>query len=254
MFLLRLHDYLMRHRTLAAVTLVVMLAAGVILALHLHYQENIADFLPCTAENAKQADIYNSLGDQGQITVIFRPSEDATDDDVMDAIDAFAAAFTTLPVQARADGSDAMQAISLVSSNMPLYLTAADYRRIDSLLAEPGYIAQRMADARQTLAMPLPPMATEMIAADPLGLFSPALQRLQALSPSSRYRMVDDYIFDDDGNGFAFITSPYAASDTRNNGLVAKAIESAIDSVQSPVVGITAVGETLIAVTHATPI
>ena len=254
MFLLRLHDYLMRHRTLAAVTLVVMLAAGVILALHLHYQENIADFLPRTAENAKQADIYNSLGDQGQITVIFRPSEDATDDDVMDAIDAFAAAFTTLPVQARADGSDAMQAISLVSSNMPLYLTAADYRRIDSLLAEPGYIAQRMADARQTLAMPLPPMATEMIAADPLGLFSPALQRLQALSPSSRYRMVDDYIFDDDGNGFAFITSPYAASDTRNNGLVAKAIESAIDSVQSPVVGITAVGAPLIAVTNATQI
>ena len=252
--LLRLHDYLANHRPFAVVLLVVLLAAGALLALQLHYQENIADFLPRTAENAKQADIYNSLGDQGQITVIFRPAEEATDDDVMDAIDAFAEAFTALPVQARADSSDVMQAISLVNSNIPLYLTAADYRRIDSLLADPTYIARSMASARQTLAMPLPPMATDMIAADPLGLFSPALQRLQALSPSSRYRMVDDYIFDNDGNGFAFITSSYAASDTRNNSLVAKAIDEAIDNVQSPKVGITAVGAPLIAVTNASQI
>ena len=252
--LLRLHDYLASHRPFAVVLLVVLLAAGALLALQLHYKENIADFLPRTADNAKQADLYNSLGDQGQITVIFRPAEEATDDDVMDAIDAFAGAFTALPVQARADGSDAMQAIGLVSNNIPLYLTPADYRRIDTLLAQPGYVAQRLADARQTLSMPLPPMATDMIAADPLGLFAPALQRLQALSPSSRYRMVDDYIFDDDGNGFAFITSPYAASDTRNNGLVAKAIDKAIDSVQTPLVTITAVGAPLIAVTNATQI
>ena len=252
--LLRLHDYLASHRPFAVVLLVVLLAAGALLALQLHYKENIADFLPRTADNAKQADLYNSLGDQGQITVIFRPAEEATDDDVMDAIDAFAGAFTALPVQARADGSDAMQAIGLVSNNIPLYLTPADYRRIDTLLSQPGYVAQRLADARQTLAMPLPPMATDMIAADPLGLFAPALQRLQALSPSSRYRMVDDYIFDDDGNGFAFITSPYAASDTRNNGLVAKAIDNAIDSVQTPLVAITAVGAPLIAVTNATQI
>ena len=252
--LLRLHDYLASHRPFAVVLLVVLLAAGALLALQLHYKENIADFLPRTADNAKQADLYNSLGDQGQITVIFRPAEEATDDDVMDAIDAFAGAFTALPVQARADGSDAMQAIGLVSNNIPLYLTPADYRRIDTLLSQPGYVAQRLADARQTLAMPLPPMATDMIAADPLGLFAPALQRLQALSPSSRYRMVDDYIFDDDGNGFAFITSPHAASDTRNNGLVAKAIDKAIDSVQTPLVAITAVGAPLIAVTNATQI
>ena len=254
--LLHIHDYLVSHRPFAVVLLVVLLAAGAILALQLHYQENIADFLPRNAENAKQADIYNSLGDQGQITVIFRPAEEDTDDDVMDAIDAFAEAFTALPVQARADGSDAMQAISLVADRIPLYLTPADYRRIDSLLAEPDYITRSVATARQTLSMPLPPMATDMIAADPLGLFSPALQRLQALSPSSRYRMVDDYIFDSDGNGFAFITSPYGGSDTRRNGQLADAIATAIDSVQQahPSVTVSAVGAPLIAVTNASQI
>ena len=255
--LLRLHDYLVRHRILAVVLLVVMLAVGAVLALQLHYQENIADFLPRTAENAKQASIYNALGDQGQITVIFRPSQDAGEEEVMDAIDAFADTFTELPVQAHADESDAMQAIEDVRSHIALYLTPADYRRIDSLLAEPDYIATQLASVKQTLSMPLPPMATDMIAADPLGLFSPALSRLQALSPSSRYRMVDDYIFDNDGNGFAFITSPYGGSDTRNNGRLAKAIDAAIDSIQHATggtVAISAVGAPLIAVTNATQI
>jgi len=256
-FLLRLHDYLSSHRLLAGVLLVVMLAVGAVLALQLHYQENIADFLPRTAENAKQAAVYNALGDQGQITVIFRPSQDAGEEEVMDAIDAFADTFTELPVQARTDESDAMQAIGIVGDRIALYLTPADYRRIDSLLAEPDYIATQLASVRQTLSMPLPTMATDMIAADPLGLFSPALSRLQALSPSSRYRMVDDYIFDDDGNGFAFITSPYGGSDTRNNGRLAKAIDAAIDSVQrntGGTVAISAVGAPLIAATNASQI
>ena len=255
--LLRLHDYLVRHRILAVVLLVVMLAVGAVLALQLHYQENIADFLPRTAENAKQASIYNALGDQGQITVIFRPSQDAGEEEVMDAIDAFADIFTELPVQARTDESDAMQAINIVGDRIPLYLTAADYQRIDSLLSEPNYIATQLASVKQTLSMPLPPMATDMIAADPLGFFSPALSRLQALSPSSRYQLIDDYIFDDKGNGFAFITSPYSGSDTRNNGRLAKAIDAAIDSVERTndgTVTISAVGAPLIAVTNATQI
>ena len=255
--LLLIHDYLVRHRALSVVMLVVMLAVGALLALKLHYQEDIADFLPRSAENAKQAAVYNALGDQGQITVIFRPSEEAGEEDVMDAIDAFADIFTELPVQARTDESDAMQAIDLVGDRIPLYLTAADYRRIDSLLAEPDFIATQLASVKQTLSMPLPPMATDMIAADPLGLFSPALSRLQALSPSSRYQMIDDYIFDDKGNGYAFIISPYGGSDTRNNGRLAKAIDAAIDSVQHAnggTVAVSAVGAPLIAATNASQI
>ena len=79
--LLRIHDYLMAHRLLAIASLLVLLALGVVLALQLRYEENIADFLPRSKENAKQAAVYNALGDQGQITVIFRPSEEAGEED-----------------------------------------------------------------------------------------------------------------------------------------------------------------------------
>ena len=253
-FLLRIHDYLSAHRWTAILGLLALLAVGVVLALQLRYEENIADFLPRSKENAKQAAVYNALGDQGQITVIFRPAADAGEEEVMDAIDLFAETYTSLPVQARADESDAMAAITAVGDRIALYLTPADYRRIDSLLAQPGYVASCLAGVRQTLSMPLPPMVSDMIVADPLNLFSPAMSRLQALSPSSRYQVTDGYVFDDDGNGFAFLSSPYGTSDTRRNGSLADTLYAAIDSVNTALQGtvtVSAVGAPLIAVTNA---
>ena len=255
-FLLKLHDYLMSHRALSIVSLVVLLAAGVVLALHLRYEENIADFLPRSEENAKQAAVYNALGDQGQITVVFRPADGATEDDVLDAIDLFTDHFTAVPVQARADESDAMAAVSAVREHIALYLTPDDYRRIDSLLAQPGYVGQCMANVHHTLSMPLPEMVSDMIVSDPLNLFSPAMNRLQELSPSSRYQLVDGYVFDDDGNGYVFLSSPYVTSDTRRNSMLADSIYAAIDSVaaREGLVTVSAVGAPLIAVTNATQI
>ncbi len=255
--LLRIHDYLMAHRLLAIASLLVLLAVGVALALQLRYEENIADFLPRSKDNAKQAAVYNALGDQGQITVIFRPGNEADDDEVMDAIDLFAETFTAIPVQARADESDAMTAIAAVGNRIALYLTPDDYRRIDSLLAQPDYIATCMGNVRQTLSMPLPPMVSDMIVADPLNIFSPAMNRLQALSPSSRYEVQDGYIFDDKGNGFAFLSSPYGSSDTRRNSALADTLYAAIDSINNALQGavtVSAVGAPLIAVTNATQI
>ena len=253
-FLLRIHDYLSAHRPLALVGLLVLLAVGIVLALQLRYEENIADFLPRSKENAKQAAVYNALGDQGQITVIFRPADGVGEEEVMDAIDLFAETFTSVPVQARADESDAMTAIAAVGDRIALYLTPDDYHRIDSLLAQPGYVAQCMGNVRQTLSMPLPPMVSDMIVADPLNLFSPAMSRLQALSPSSRYQMADGYVFDDNGNGYAFLSSPYGTSDTRRNGALADSLYAAVDSVNAQLQGavtVSAVGAPLIAVTNA---
>ena len=255
--LLRIHDYLTTHRLLAIASLIVLLALGIVLALHLRYEENIADFLPRSEENARQAAVYNALGDQGQITVVFRPSDEATTEDVMDAIDLIADIYTAYPVQARADESDAMAAIDAVGDRRALYLTPDDYRRIDSLLAQPGYVEQCMANVRQTLSMPLPPMVSDMIVADPLNLFAPAMSRLQALSPSSRYDVQDGYVFDADGNGFAFFTSPHSGSDTRRNGRLADSLYNALDSVNAATQGVvtaSAVGAPLIAVTNATQI
>lgn len=254
--LLAIHDFLSSHRPLALVLLVAMLVTSVFLSLRLHYEEDITEFLPNSSDNEKQVAIYNALADQGRITVIFRPGDEATDDDVMNAIDCFGDRIDSLfSPQTHVEESDAMAAIEEVSHNIALYLTNEDYRRIDSLLSDTTYIATSMAELRQTLSMPLPPMATEMIAADPLGLFSPALERLQALSPSSRFNVIDGYVFDDNGCGYAFLTSPYGSGDTQGNSQMAELLDETLSSMDSiGNVSVTAVGAPLIAVTNANQI
>ena len=254
--LLAIHDFLSSHRPLAIVLLVVMLVAGLFFALRLHYEEDITKFLPRSPESEKQVAIYNALGDQGRITVIFRPGEEASEDDVMHAIDCFGDRIDPIfSPQIHVEESDAMTSIEEVSHIIALYLTDDDYRRIDSLLSDSTYIATSMAELRQTLAMPLPAMATEMIAADPLGLFSPALERLQALSPSSRFNITDGYVFDDNGCGYAFLTSPYGSGDTRGNSRMAELLDETISSMDSiGDVSVSAVGAPLIAVANASQI
>lgn len=256
--LLRVHDYMTAHRRVALVLLLVLLAGGIFGALRLRYEEDVTEFLPRSEKSAKSAAVYEGLGEQGRITVVFRPTGEGAEEDVMEAVDLFCEGVgKELHLRARADESDAMEAIKEVGEEIALYLTDGDYSRIDSLLADTTYIATSLKEARQMLTMPMPAMASEMVAADPLGLFSPALSRLEALSPSESFKVEEGYVFDEEGNGYAFLESPYGSGDTRRNGELAQRLQGRMDSVEAALGGrvrVTAVGAPLIAVSNASQI
>ena len=253
--LLRVHDYLASHRLLALLLLVLLLAAGIFGTTRLRYEEDISKFLPHSGESTRSATVFESLGNQGKITVLFRPAEGATREDVMETIDLFAEAVdSNLHVLARVDESHAMAAIEQVGENIALYLTEDDYRRIDTLLSDSTYIARKLAEQKQVLSMPVPSIVVRTIAADPLDLFSPALSRLESLNPSANFDVEDGYLFDQEGNGYAFLTSPYGSADTRHNGELAERLQRHIDTVKAAVEGrvkVSAVGAPLIAATNA---
>ena len=173
----------------------------------------------------------------------------------METIDLFAEAVdSNLHVLARVDESHAMAAIEQVGENIALYLTEDDYRRIDTLLSDSTYIARKLAEQKQVLSMPVPSIVVRTIAADPLDLFSPALSRLESLNPSANFDVEDGYLFDQEGNGYAFLTSPYGSADTRHNGELAERLQRHIDTVKAAVEGrvkVSAVGAPLIAATNA---
>ena len=93
-FFLNIYDYLSKHKAFSIALLLVVTALCVFSALRLDYKENIADFLPTDPEKERYTSVYNDLGNQGQITVIF--SADTTQlagdeaiDAIMEAMDAF---------------------------------------------------------------------------------------------------------------------------------------------------------------------
>lgn len=265
-FFLNIYDYLSKNKPLSIALLLVITALCVCSALRLDYKENIADFLPTDPEKERYTSVYNDLSDQGQITVIF--SADTTKlvgdealDVMMDAMDAFEAnwkatdtALLVSNLQCKVDGSQVFDAIDFIRENPPLFLTESDYHRMDSLLAEPDYVATCMGNIKRILSMPTASFVVDGVKADPLNLYSPALQRLNALNPTQGYRMEDEYLFNERGDkGFAFFSSPFAGSDTQGNAKIVSLLDQviALTEAEHPGVKVSAVGAPTIAVTNA---
>ena len=265
-FFLSIYDYLSKHKAFSIALLLAVTVLCVFSALRLDYKENIADFLPTDPEKERYTSVYNDMSDQGQITVIF--SADTTQlagddaiDAIMEAMDAFEShwkecdtAQIVSNLQCRVDGSQVFDAIDFIRENQALFLTEADYRRMDSLLADPDHVSTSMANIKRMLSMPTAGFVVDGIKADPLNLYSPALQRLNALNPTQSYRLEEEYLFNESGDkGFAFFSSPFSGSDTQGNAKIVDLIEKVTELTESehPEVKISAVGAPTIAVTNA---
>ena len=265
-FFLSVYDHLSKNRPLSIALLLVVTALCVFSALRLDYKENIADFLPTDPEKERYTSVYNDLSDQGQVTVIFSADTAQLDGDealeaLMDAMDAFETiwkaedtALLVSDLRCKVDDSQVFDALDFIRENPALFLTESDYQRMDSLLAEPDYVATCLSNIKRMLAMPTASFVVEGVKADPLNLYSPALQRLAALNPTQSYRVEDQYLFNKQGDkGFAFFTSPFAGSDTQGNALIVALINKVVEQTEAvfPAVHVSAVGAPTIAVTNA---
>lgn len=265
--ILAIYDKFSQHRWIATMVLIVAVVVSMLLGMRLKYGENIKDFLPRTQENGKYTDIYNQLGDQGNTTIIFRKTKDAADDDVKDAMDLFEEKWEESWGEGNAEGDkvslncrmgdgETMEVWDLVNDNIALHLTAKDYERIEKMLSQEGFVENSLKSVKEKLAYPMTAMAIETMSADPLGLFTPALQRLGDLQVGDKFSSDEGYVVDDAGNGYAFMTTGWESSDTRKYGLLAKKIDSVATEVEEVVQGVkvSAVGAGLIAATNASQI
>ena len=151
---------------------------------------------------------------------VFFESETEDPDRVMDAMTAFgdlwAEADTAALVpdlQVSADAGAVEEVFGFIRSNWPYFLTEADYARMDSLLAVPGYVEARMADNERSFYSMGSSFTSQYLRSDPLGLFSPVLQRLEALNPATKSRVEDGFLFTGDGRtGVVLFNSPFGST------------------------------------------
>ena len=264
-FFLKIYDFLNGRKWLAALLSVLLAGLCLFLASRLHYEEDISGFLPGDEESAKYSEAYNALGKKNNIILIFSPKDgpEAGEDEISGAIhdfeDVFDAVDSTGMVPQRqitVDSGMTFGVMDDVTSGYPLYMTEADYQRIDSLLNIQGYVSGQLAADRQSLLFPAGDAMVANVRTDPLHLFTPVLQRLRSSASNSNYDIADDCIFTKDGHGLAFLTSPYGTSESGMNSKVAELVDEAIRRTEAdhPEVTVSAVGAPLIAVTNATQI
>ncbi len=264
-FFLKIYDFLQGRKWLAALVAAILAAVCLFMASGLHYEEDISRFLPGDEESLRYTEAYNALGKKNNIALVFSPKDgsEADEDEISEAIHDFEYVFDAVDStgmvpqrQITVDGGMALEMMAGVTSSYPLYMTEADYQRIDSLLNIQGYVSRQLAEDRLSLMFPTGDAVAANVRTDPLRLFAPVLQRLRTSAANSNYDIADDCIFTKDGHGLAFLTSPYGTSESGMNSKVADLVDDAIQRLETehPEVSVSAVGAPLIAVTNAAQI
>ncbi len=265
-FILRLYDYMKKHRmtcffSLVAVTLLLVLSVS-----RLGYKEDIADFLPMDSEHQQTLKVYQDISGAKKVFAIFQYRDTTkTDPDAMvGCIDAFVeevsnadTAHVLTNVMSQVDLDKMSEVTDFVYNHIPYFLTDADYERIDSVLRNPDYVAHQLSQDKQMLMFPTGGILSDNIQRDPLNLFTPVVQKLQRSNTELRYEMYDGHIFSPDmQKAIVMMDSPYGASETENNTQLAKMLESCASKVIKghDNIDIHIIGAPVIAVTNATQI
>ena len=237
-FVLKIYDYLSAHKGLAGLLLAVLLALSAWSASRLHFEEDISAFLPKDSREQLQA----SGGDE-KMAVFFRGGTAEERKEALYAFqDRWEEAFPDIYVYE--GSSEAAQVFDFLNSNWPYFLQSEDYVRMDSLLAAPGYIPAKLQEDREALVLGNP-FTAKYLRSDPLGLYSPVLNRLQAAQPEA---LQDTDIL--------FFDSPYGSTESALNGELLSALKSLKEETAQafPSVQITSTGGPEVAVENSSRI
>lgn len=235
--ILKLHDFLRAHKGWAVLLLVVLLTLSVLSALRLQFQEDISAFLP---EDSREQ-LQETAGDEKMAVFFQGGSPEERQDAVYDFQDRWEEVFPEIELYEGAAGEQVAEVFDFLNSNWPYFLQEKDYRRMDSLLAVPGYIASKLQEDKLSLTTGNP-FTSRYLRSDPLGLYSPVLNRLQEAQPAS---LQDTEIL--------FFDSPYGSSESARNGELLAALNSLKEecSKAHPAVQIFSTGGPEVAVENA---
>lgn len=238
-----------------------MLAACAVLTLR--YKEDISDFLPMDEANRTALSVYRNVSGAGNIYAILSARDTSTVDlgALTDAVDTLVEgireADTLALVEemtAQVDVDRMMDVADMLYADIPLFLTESDHARIDSLLAIPGYVAGKLAEDKEMLLFPSSQMLVQGIARDPLGLFTPVMERLSSSGMSRAFGTYDGYILSPDGTkAIVIISSASGASESDNNASLLSLLGNAVSRTEAanPAVDVHIIGGPAIAVANA---
>ena len=236
---LKMFDFFRRHafiRWASLVGVTMMMLASV---MRLSYKEDILDFLPLDETDRQRMAIYEDISGMNRLFVIFENVGGA--EATIEMAERFAevveetdTAGLCQSMRTSFDSESISEAIDFIVAKAPLLLTAADYKRMDSLLSKPGYIEAKLEEDLNTLMFPSGGWAEQHIGRDPLGLFAPLLEEFGKTEGSSGFEMYDGYIFTSDmQQAIVMLTSPFGSSETAGNARLVDLLEQSIEKTKA---------------------
>lgn len=265
-FFLRIYDFLHQRRRLCFGLLALLTGLLVVMMSTLKYNENIYDFLPVSGNEQKAITLYQDITGGQRIVAMFKMKSNsqqstANSQQLTAAVDTFAQRLQAgegrrhiKNVTTQVDFEKYESVTDFIYHNMPLMLTDSDYVRMEDIVTSEEHIGEQLANDVQMMMMPATGFFTSSIGNDPLGLFSPVIERLQARQASLPMEMDDGYIFTAGKEyAIAMLTSPYGSMESANNGLLVDYVDSVVQYTMQavPDVEVAMTGSPVIAVGNA---
>lgn len=266
---LRLYDFLQVRRRLCMGLLTALVVILLLMMASLKYNENIYDFLPVSGNDQKAITLYQDITGGQRIIALFKANDgnqtstDQTpaDDQLQTAVDAFAEGIRNgagsrhvSEITTQVDFEKVTAVTDFVYQNMPLMLNDSDYIRMERIISSTDAIRQQLANDVQLVMMPAAGFFTQGIGNDPLGLFNPVMERLQAKQTSMPIEIDDGYLYTPGkGCAVAMLSSPYGAMESAYNSQLVSYVDSVARQTMQEVPGvdIAITGSPVIAVGNA---
>ena len=127
-----------------------------------------------------------------------------------------------------------------IYDNLPVFLTEADYVRMDSVLTPEG-IEHRMRSNYLNLLSPAGVALKNILPRDPVGLGTSSLEKLRDFQMTANYELYDGHIFSKDMSTLLlFITPHYGTGSTGKNEFLIDTIEKQLKETMNAYPGVKA--------------
>jgi len=202
-------------------------------------RQNITDFFPSKGEGDKTAEVFQNLNVKDQMVVIFSPVGDTPTDTLTASAEEFSGILEQTCSQylkgilLKIDDRMIGGVSDFVYENLPIFLTEADYERLDTLITRQA-IEQRMRQNYQNMVSPIGIGSRKFILRDPMGIGLQTLENLQDFEIESGNVMVDNYLFTADTSALMMILTPkYNMGHIGENKEFVKRFEEELDKFNS---------------------
>ena len=229
-WLLRIYDFFTTHHRWLGIGVTIVLIVLVGLSVSLRYDEDIMDFLPVTEEERASLEAFQNQQSAAQIVLIVEGDDEDMRNDALYEIEEQLSAFDF-----RLSTFDSQ--LSTLYAMMPTLIPDSTYNRLDSLFTREA-IRTALERDKMILSTPGSGVIATAIQHDPL-----------ALIPLSTF----DFQLSTNNRSYAFLYSPYGATETKHNAALIDSLNTQISIVQSqfPNLDIRLIGAPVIAVGNA---
>ena len=242
-FFTGIYNFFARHKAWLWISAIACFVLAGLLASRIQLEEDITRILPQDKTLDKLQQVFNDSRFADKL-VLMISQQDSAKAAEPDSLIAYADELTNVlagshalapyikKVQEKVEDTAVLNMMQVIQDHLPLFLEAADYLTIDSLIA-PERLQQTLQHNYQTLISPAGLVLKKVIQADPVGMSWIGIRKLQQLQLDEQYALYDGYIMTKDQRHLLmFITPANPPNATGKNATFLQLLQDTMQAVQ----------------------